>query len=100
MPQNQAPRAVVPGLVDKAWADKNRAAIQLLEAGEPEQATKLFEACLQAVPGEAVFAENLAESLARSATGQAERGSKEGRTLAIESLRRARQLAPARKDLV
>lgn len=99
VPPIQEPKPAPTGLVDKSWADKNRQAIKLLDGGDPEAAAKLFEECLKGNPGETVFAENLAEALARAATLRIESGSKEGREAGIEALRRAKELAPARADL-
>lgn len=94
------PQSEPAGLVDKVWADKNRAAIQLLESGDLEAAIAAFDACHQAVPAEVVFGANLAEALARSANAALEHGTKEARERALERLRRAHELAPERQDIV
>ncbi len=92
--------ADVEGLVDKRWAEKNRAAIRALDSGELENAVALFEECVAAEPGEKVFAKNLAEALARLSTRDIEKGDKDAQSRAVEHLERARKLAPERDDIV
>lgn len=94
------PQSEPSGRVDKQWADKNRAAIQALEAGDLEAAIEGFDACHAAVPGEVVFGANLAEALARSANSALEHGTKDARDVALARLKRARELAPDRQDIV
>jgi hypothetical protein len=85
--------------VDPLWADKNRSAIQLLEKGHHEQAVALFEACVQAVPHEKVFRQNLAEGLARWSTEEWDRGGTAGQSSAVAHMKRAAELAPDREDI-
>lgn len=85
--------------VDPLWAQKNRTAIQLLEKGEHAEAVALFEACVEAVPGEKIFQDNLAEGLARLASEEWDRGGTAGQADAIAHMTRAAELAPAREDI-
>ncbi|MFN0007709.1 MAG: hypothetical protein ACKVXR_07360 [Planctomycetota bacterium] len=85
--------------VDVRWAETNREAIAALDRGDLEQAVLLFERCRAAVPGEPVFARNLAEALARLAVRQDESGGPEERARAVEHLARAAELAPEREDI-
>lgn len=85
--------------VDPLWAQKNRSAIQLLDKGEHAQAVAMFEECVTAVPHEEVFQQNLAEALARLASGEWDRGGTEGQARAIEHMKRAAELAPDREDI-
>jgi hypothetical protein len=85
--------------VELRWAHENRDAIAALDAGELEKAVQMFERCRAAVPGEPVFARNLAEALARLAVDEEERGTAEERALALVHLARAAELAPDRADI-
>jgi hypothetical protein len=85
--------------VEMRWADLNHDAIAALDAGDPEKAVAMFERCRAAVPGEPVFARNLAEALARLSVAEEEKGTEESRQLSLEHLERAAGLAPAREDL-
>jgi len=80
-------------------ARKNSEGIQALERGEYERAVELFEACLAARSDEKVFSENLAEALARGANHQFDSAEDAERAHALEAMRRARTLAPDRKDI-
>lgn len=85
--------------VDPLWAQTNRNAIAELEKGQLDEAVRLFEQCVEAVPHEQVFAANLAEALARRAAEAWDRGGTEGAGRAIADLRRAAGLAPDRADI-
>ncbi|MBK7641763.1 MAG: hypothetical protein IPJ19_01725 [Planctomycetes bacterium] len=78
---------------------KNRQAIDALEAGDYVRAIELFEACHAALPADRVFAENLAEALARKANHDFDSADDEERAQAQSAMRRAHELAPARKDI-
>jgi tetratricopeptide (TPR) repeat protein len=80
------------------WAKKNARAIELLKAGELSAAVALFSECVSGDPTEPVFRANLAEALARLA--QEEYEVFETRSLAIEHLTQAVELAPERSELV
>lgn len=80
-------------------ARKNGQGIERLEQGDFPGAIALFEACRAAVPGESVFAENLAEALARSSNQGFDSNDDERRSKALSDMRRAHELAPARKDI-
>ena len=82
---------------EEAFVELNRQSIEALEAGEHDAAIAGFEACLEALPGEAVLAANLAEALARKAV----RDHEYARPCAHcpELLERAIELAPGRADL-
>ncbi|MBK7875675.1 MAG: hypothetical protein IPJ77_07980 [Planctomycetes bacterium] len=94
----QAPKSAA-GLVDAQWVETNRQGIQALEAGDTQKAAELFDACRVANPSEKVFAENQAEALARGASRALETGDPAARSKAIEALKRALELAPARNDI-
>ncbi|MCH2102954.1 MAG: hypothetical protein MK297_02955 [Planctomycetes bacterium] len=83
--------------VEDVWTQKNRRAIELLEAGDLEAAVELFAECVAGDPAEGVFRGNLAEALARLA--RAEYEDVETRPEAIEHLTRAVELAPERDQL-
>ncbi|MFN0242332.1 MAG: peptidase MA family metallohydrolase [Planctomycetota bacterium] len=85
--------------VDVEWAKRNRDAIELLDDGEYDQAIALFEQCRAAIPGESVFAANLAEALARLSVRQYDSGDADQRAESLVNLRRASELAPDRDDL-
>ncbi len=85
--------------VDPIWAEKNRSAIQRLEKGEFSAAVVIFEQCVNAVPHEPVFKQNLAEALARLAQEEWDRGGTEGQVRALEHMKRAAELAPEREDI-
>lgn len=91
-----APEQPAPG-VSARWSDLNALAIEALEAGRLEEAITLFEECHAGEPGEAVFAGNLAEALARRARALFEATAE--LELPIQLLERAVALAPAREDL-
>lgn len=91
-----APQA--PADVGVVWSELNEEAIAALEAGNLELAVQLFEECLAAVPKEVVFANNLAEALARLARAQRDSGEFE-LEVPIATLQRAVDLAPQREDL-
>ncbi len=80
-------------------ARKNSEGIDALEKGEFERAVALFESCLATRPEEKIFAENLAEALARGANHQFDSADDEERAHALEAMRRAHALAPARNDI-
>ena len=80
-------------------AQKNSQGIERLEQGDLAGAIELFEACRAAVPGEKVFADNLAEALARSANQAFDSSDDERRSKALADMRRAHELAPGRKDV-
>ncbi len=94
--ETHAPQA--PADVGGVWSEVNEEAIAALEAGDLELAVQLFEQCLEAVPGEAIFASNLAEALARLARAQRDSGEFE-LDVPIATLQRAVDLAPKREDL-
>ncbi|HIG11122.1 MAG TPA: hypothetical protein EYQ59_05690 [Planctomycetes bacterium] len=79
------------------WTEVNSRAIEALQAGRFEEAIELFEECHAAEPGEAIFAGNLAEALARMAREIYEATAELG--LPIELLERALLLSPGRDDL-
>jgi hypothetical protein len=85
--------------VEVRWAKLNKEAIDTLESGEEAKAVERFERCVAAVPGEPVFAANLAEALARLAAKEDSAGSAEDRARSREHLERAAKLAPGRKDI-
>jgi hypothetical protein len=85
--------------VEMRWANLNREAIGQLEAGEEAKAVEMFERCVAAVPGEPVFATNLAEALARLSVKEEQLGGAEDRARSRAHLERAAELAPARKDI-
>jgi hypothetical protein len=95
----QEPRPAPEAGVERRWAEKNREGIQALEAGRYDEAARLFDECRLAVPAERVFAQNMAEALARHAGRELEQGSVEGRARALELLQRARELVPERADV-
>ncbi len=80
-------------------ARKNSQGIERLEQGDFAGAIVLFEACLAAAPAEPIFAENLAEALARSANKGFDSNAEDERTRALVDMRRAHELAPSRKDI-
>lgn len=88
-----------PATVDRRWARLNREAIEALEAGRHDRAVELFDECVQAVPGEPIFAANLAEALARLSASEYARGTEDDKKLALQHLARASGLAPERADL-
>jgi hypothetical protein len=96
-----APEKLVPAAagVDVRWARLNGDAIAALDAGECQKAVEMLERCRAAVPGEPVFAANLAEALARLSIQEEERGGEEVRSLSLRHLERAAELAPGREDL-
>lgn len=85
--------------VSAELAKQNSEAIDALEQGELARAVGLFEACHTARPDEKVFAENLAEALARKANHDFDSAEDEQRAQALAGMRRAHELAPARKDI-
>lgn len=80
-------------------ARKNSEGIDALEKGELGRSVTLFEACLAARPDEKIFADNLAEALARMANHDFDSADDEERAHALEAMRRAHELSPARKDI-
>jgi hypothetical protein len=90
----QAGRGVPPAL-----ARQNSDGIDALEKGDLARSVELFEACLAARPDEKIFAENLAEALARKSNHDFDSADDEERAQALAAMRRAHELAPARKDI-
>jgi tetratricopeptide (TPR) repeat protein len=80
-------------------ARRNSEGIDALELGELARAIALFEGCLAARPDEKIFAENLAEALARKSNLDFDSADDEERAQALLGMRRALELAPARKDI-
>ncbi|MBI5362120.1 MAG: hypothetical protein HZA53_03005 [Planctomycetes bacterium] len=95
----QTPQSLPAGRVEERWHASNKAGIQALDAGEYDRAVQLFEDCRAANPDEKVFAQNLAEALARAASRELDAGSAEARQAALLKLRRAHELAPERADI-
>jgi hypothetical protein len=93
------PAQAAGGGVDPKWSRTNRDGIAALDAGDLSRAVALFEQCQQAVPGEKVFRQNLAEALARLASELWDRGGTAGQGEAIERMARAAGLWPEREDL-
>ena len=96
--ERQSAANVVTEREGDPWAKKNARAIELLKAGELSAAVALFSECVSGDPTEPVFRANLAEALARLA--QEEYEVFETRSLAIEHLTQAVELAPERSELV
>ena len=97
-PTRQDPAQAGHG-VPAELARRNSDGIDALEQGELARAITLFEACLAARPEEKVFAENLAEALARKSNHDFDSADDEEREQALTGMRRAHELAPARKDI-
>lgn len=89
--------ASVAAGVPREWAERNRAAIAQLEAGDWTAAIEGFEACHAALPDQPVFRSNLAEALVRSAVAGRERDAR--CAPCVEGLKRAVELAPERPEL-
>lgn len=75
---------------------RNQEAIEHLEAGELEEAIKLFETNVEEHPDEPVFQQNLAEALLRLALREYDHEPE----VAFAHLERAIELAPARQELL
>jgi tetratricopeptide (TPR) repeat protein len=103
MPLAPVPTSAAPAHADPApaplgdpWVELNNEATGDLTAGDPAAALAKLERCHAAVPGNTVFAGNLAEALVRVAKLEHERGALEP---AIEHLARAVQLGEERADI-
>jgi tetratricopeptide (TPR) repeat protein len=79
------------------WAEQNKRAIAHLDAGELDEAIRLFEECRKGMPGEVVFDRNLAEALVRKAVRDQEQLRPCGHC--VELVERALELDPSREDL-
>lgn len=95
----EATSKLEPSAVDERWARINTEAIAALGSGANARAAELFEQCHAGVPTEPIFTANLAESLARLASSEFDRGGDAEREKAIQHMSRAVELAPARADL-
>jgi tetratricopeptide (TPR) repeat protein len=95
-PSQAAPRPPPVDREQEGWIELNNAATTDLTVGDLVAAVEKLERCHAAVPGDAVFANNLAEALVRLARDEHERGKL---AEAIAHLARAIEIGRAREDL-